>query len=143
MIMSERDSVHKEIERLQNEVAVTNHKLKDSEIHSKKHDEEKRKLVCQIELLKRELDAALVDRDKALTVDLDSRTDYRHKKLDIDKHKKERYSLSSEHLSSSTTKDGSDEPKSENLDDANSEIDRLRKTAERLQVELQDAAMEA
>merc|ERR1711971_1537089 len=36
LIMSERDSVHKEIEKFQEEVAVTNHKLKDSEIHSKK-----------------------------------------------------------------------------------------------------------
>lgn len=36
------------------------------ESKSKIHDEEKRKLVCQIELLRREIDAALLDRDRTI-----------------------------------------------------------------------------
>jgi hypothetical protein len=48
--MSERDSVHKEIEKLQDDVSNTNSKMKEVESKSKIHDEEKRKLVCQIEV---------------------------------------------------------------------------------------------
>ena len=50
MIMSERDSVHKEIEKLQDEVSNTNSKMKEVESKTKIHDDEKRKLVCQIEV---------------------------------------------------------------------------------------------
>lgn len=50
MIMSERDSVHKEIEKLQDEVSNTNSKMKEVEGKTKIHDDEKRKLVCQIEV---------------------------------------------------------------------------------------------
>ena len=66
LIMSERDSVHKEIEKLQDEVSTTNNKMKEAESSSKKNDEEKRSYICQIELLKREIEAALLDRDKAI-----------------------------------------------------------------------------
>ena len=48
LIMSERDSVHKEIEKLQDEVSVTNTKMKEVESSSKKQDEEKRKYLCQM-----------------------------------------------------------------------------------------------
>merc|ERR1712106_465360 len=103
MIMSERDSVHKEIEKLQDEVSNTNSKMKEIETRTKVHDDEKRKLVCQIELLRREIDAALLDRDKAIkeahelreklgereksttgksTLDFDSRKDLRQSKVE-------------------------------------------------------------
>ena len=39
--MSERDSVHKEIEKLQDEVSTTNSKIKEVESSSKKNDEMK------------------------------------------------------------------------------------------------------
>jgi len=164
MIMSERDSVHKEIEKLQDEVSNTNSKMKEVETRTKVHDEEKRKLVCQIELLRREIDAALLDRDKAIkeahelreklgereksttgksTLDFDSRKDLRQSKLDVDKHNKERDSVSSEHLAMLASKDGSDRTKVENLDQAMAEIERLRKDGEKLQGELTDASLEA
>ena len=109
LIMSERDSVHKEIEKLQDEVSTTNTKIKEAENSSKKNDEEKRNYMCQIELLKREIEAALVDRDKALkeahelrekvgerdkkagdvgSSDQDVRVDYRHSRSDLDKQHK-------------------------------------------------------
>jgi len=157
MIMSERDSVHKEIEKLQDEVSNTNSKMKEIETRTKVHDDEKRKLVCQIELLRREIDAALLDRDKAIkeahelreklgereksttgksTLDFDSRKDLRQSKLDVDKHNKERDSVSSEHLAMLASKDGSNRTKVENLDQAMAEIERLRKDGEKLQGEL-------
>lgn len=40
MIMAERDTVHKEIEKLQDEVANTNNKMKDVESRTKVQDEE-------------------------------------------------------------------------------------------------------
>ena len=111
LIMSERDSVHKEIEKLQDEVSSTNTKMKEVENSSKKQDEEKRKYLCQIELLKREIEAALVDRDKAIkeahelrekvgereksslessSQGLELRKDLRHSRTDVEIENKER-----------------------------------------------------
>merc|ERR1719193_227822 len=105
MIMSERDSVHKEIEKLQEEVSNSNSRLKTAENKMKGQEEERRKLVCQIELLRREIDAAMTDRDVALkeghelreklgerdksaaaksTLDFDSRREYMSR-LEVDK----------------------------------------------------------
>ena len=111
LIMSERDSVHKEIEKLQDEVSATNTKMKEVENSSKKQDEEKRKYLCQIELLKREIEAALIDRDKAIkeahelrekvgereksslessSQGLELRKDLRHSRTDVEIENKER-----------------------------------------------------
>ena len=111
LIMSERDSVHKEIEKLQDEVSSTNTKMKEVENSSKKQDEEKRKYLCQIELLKREIEAALIDRDKAIkeahelrekvgereksslessSQGLELRKDLRHSRTDVEIENKER-----------------------------------------------------
>ena len=149
MIMSERDSVHKEIEKLQDDVSTTNSKMKEVESKSKIHDEEKRKLVCQIEvfiyikqsnnncfhqqLLRREIDAALVDRDRTIkeahelreklgerdksstgsksTAEGEGRNDAsRQSRSDTDPHK-ERASASTEHLALLSAKDGADRTK--------------------------------
>ena len=149
MIMSERDSVHKEIEKLQDDVSTTNSKMKEVESKSKIHDEEKRKLVCQIEvfiyikqsnnncfhqqLLRREIDAALVDRDRTIkeahelreklgerdksctgsksTAEGEGRSDAsRQSRMDTDPHK-ERASASTEHLALLSAKDGADRTK--------------------------------
>ena len=110
LIMSERDSVHKEIEKLQDEVSITNTKMKEAEHSSKKNDEDKRKFVCQIELLKREIEAALLDRDKAIkeahelrekggdkssldgsNQDLEQRKESRQSRNDMEKQLKQRY----------------------------------------------------
>ena len=109
--MSERDSVHKEIEKLQDEVSTTNSKIKEVESSSKKNDEEKRSYLCQIEMLKREIEAALIDRDRAIkeahelrekvverekssldssTQDLEMRKEFRHSRTDMDKQHKQR-----------------------------------------------------
>ena len=154
MIMSERDSVHKEIEKLQDEVSNTNCKMKEVESRSKVHDEEKRKFVCQIELLKREIDAALLDRDKALkdahevkekmgerdksttgksVIDFDSQNQAIKQSNKENNSNKERDISNEQQL---TDKDCNDRNKVENLDQAVAEIDRLRKDSEKLQGDL-------
>ena len=50
--------------------------------------------------------------------------------------------MSSEHLSTITAKDGEGGAKIDNIDQANSEIDRLRKSNEKLQGELQGKRLE-
>jgi chromosome segregation ATPase len=66
LIMSERDSVHKEIEKLQEEVTVTKKKLNTADNKNLGFDEERRKLLLQTEMLKREIEQSLYDRDKAI-----------------------------------------------------------------------------
>ena len=114
LIMSESDSVHKEIEKLQDEVSTTNSKMMEAENSSKKNDEEKRSYICQIELLKREIEAALLDRDKAIkeahelrekvgereksmfdngSQDMELRKEFRQTKTDMEKPYKHRYMI--------------------------------------------------
>lgn len=86
--MSERDSVHKEIEKLQEEVGETKKKVAGAENKTRSHEDEvrtyksgpgvsffkssfmsplqRRKLLCQVEMLKREIEQSLSERDKAL-----------------------------------------------------------------------------
>ena len=64
--MSERDSVHKDIEKMQEELKEKNKKLSNQENRSKHYEDDKRKLSCKIEMLKRELEQSLHERDKAM-----------------------------------------------------------------------------
>ena len=64
--MSERDSVHKDIEKMQEELKEKNKKLSNQESRSKHYEDDKRKLTCKIEMLKRELEQSLHERDKAM-----------------------------------------------------------------------------
>ena len=66
LIMSERDSVHKGIEKLQEEIKEKNKKLASHEERNKHYDDEKRKWSCKIEMLKRELEQSMHERDKAM-----------------------------------------------------------------------------
>ena len=59
LIMSERDTFHKEMEKLQDEVSIARKTKKQEE-------EERRKLSCQVEMLKREVEQSLQERDKAM-----------------------------------------------------------------------------
>ena len=59
LIMSERDTFHKEMEKLQDEVSMARKTKKQEE-------EERRKLSCQVEMLKREVEQSLQERDKAM-----------------------------------------------------------------------------
>jgi len=105
LIMSERDSVHKDIEKMQEELKEKNKKLSNQENRSKHYEDDKRKLSCKIEMLKRELEQSLHERDKAMkeTHEIRERVggktsaDHEHSKNvnkhrfgDIDRNKKDR-----------------------------------------------------
>eukprot|EP00094_Tigriopus_californicus_P004988 TCALIF_04803-PB protein Name:"Similar to DLG5 Disks large homolog 5 (Homo sapiens)" AED:0.05 eAED:0.05 QI:159/0.84/0.87/0.96/0.93/0.93/33/0/2582 len=162
LIMSERDTVHKEIEKLQEEVSATKKKMSGMESKSKVQDDERRKLTCQVEILKREIEQALYDRDKAVKEAHEWRdklgggkmaSDYgehgKHSsksKFDVEKNKRDRDGASTETLDTSASQSLSDlgtKQRMENLDQANAEIDRLRKMTEKLGGDLQDAGLEA
>ena len=64
--MSERDSVLKGIEKLQEEIKEKNKKLASHEERNKHYDDEKRKWSCKIEMLKRELEQSMHERDEAM-----------------------------------------------------------------------------
>lgn len=64
--MSERDSVHKEIERLQEEITNTRKKMVSLESKTRLHEDERKKLFCQVEMLKQEIEQSLYERDMAL-----------------------------------------------------------------------------
>jgi hypothetical protein len=68
LVMRERDSVHKEIEKLQDDLMQSNKKIKTLEIKSNEIHDEKKILLYEVESLRREIKSALDDRDNALKV---------------------------------------------------------------------------
>jgi predicted nucleic acid-binding Zn-ribbon protein len=68
LVMRERDSVHKEIEKLQDDLLQSNKKLKTLEIKSNEIHDEKKMLLYEVESLRREIKSSLDDRDNALKV---------------------------------------------------------------------------
>ena len=68
LVMRERDTVHKEIEKLQDDLSQSNKKFKNVESKNNDLNEEKKMLLYQIESLRREIMSALDDRDTAIKV---------------------------------------------------------------------------
>lgn len=68
LVMRERDTVHKEIEKLQDDLVQSNKKLKSVEVKNGELHDEKKMLLYQVESLRREIMSALDDRDTALKV---------------------------------------------------------------------------
>ena len=68
LVMRERDSVHKEIEKLQEDLLQSNKKVKTTESKINEINDEKKMLLYQVESLRREIISALDDRDSALKV---------------------------------------------------------------------------
>lgn len=68
LVMRERDTVHKEIEKLQDDLSQSNKKLKTIEAKNNELNDEKKMLLYQVESLRREIMSALDDRDMALKV---------------------------------------------------------------------------
>merc|ERR1712129_261782 len=114
--------------------------------------DEKRKLSCKIEMLRRELEQSMHERDKAMRESHDLREKIgggkassehdgynknvnKHRFGDTDRSKKDRDFASTETIDTSalaTKKESLD-----NLDQANAEVEKLRKLAEKLTGELQ------
>ncbi|CAL4062461.1 unnamed protein product, partial [Meganyctiphanes norvegica] len=154
LVMSERDTVHKEMDKLQEELSSASVKIKTIEETTSNSTKERESLLLQIEMLKREIAASLHDRDKAIkevndlrerfgTQQEDTNKEWERSYKDYDTYKQDReprhkevgnVGPSSHDMYSKAQKERLD-----NLDQANQEIDRLRKTIDKLQTELQEA----
>ena len=167
LIMSERDAVHKEIEKLQEEVKDTKTRMAGAEHKTREWEEERRKMLLQVETLKREIEQALYDRDQAIREAQELRDklgcgktlkDHSRSSVSVGRaDRKSRYSAaSSEALESALAAVADKRTKGkisaggfgpgerlENVDVANVEIDRLRKVTEELGGELHEAGLEA
>uniref|UniRef100_A0A2R5L5D5 Putative membrane-associated guanylate kinase maguk n=1 Tax=Ornithodoros turicata TaxID=34597 RepID=A0A2R5L5D5_9ACAR len=124
LIMSERDSVHKEIERLQEELQESQKKMRLLETNHKASLDE-------MESLKREIASALQDRDRAL------------KELNELREKHSKNSSEEDPSRDGTRKDLPAAGSLGDLNQANQEIENLRRNMERLQAEVAEAQQEA
>ncbi|CAG0884142.1 unnamed protein product [Darwinula stevensoni] len=145
LVMGERDNVHKEIERLQDELSKATMTKKMLEGSNKEYSEE-------LESLKREITVALHDRDRALKEINDLRQRLGGKADGLgpgDREPRHSFEASKENRDVSGHYDGADSldsqrvEKLENLDQANQEVEKLRKLVEKLKAELKDALQEA
>ncbi|XP_011314255.1 disks large homolog 5 isoform X2 [Fopius arisanus] len=155
LIMGERDTVHKEMEKLGDDLSQAYAKITHLENQNKQLVDGKKTLSYQIETLRREISSALLDRDEAFKEcnvlrqkfgdysEVASR-DYKNR-LEIHSYNRERINSSKEAECESNTRDYSkrDKERMDDLDQANLEIDRLRKQVEAVQTELEEAIQEA
>uniref|UniRef100_A0A1B6CJU0 PDZ domain-containing protein n=1 Tax=Clastoptera arizonana TaxID=38151 RepID=A0A1B6CJU0_9HEMI len=157
--MSERDSVHKEMEKLTEDLTQAFKKNKALELQTKEILEEKTALTYHIETLKREITSALHDRDKALKECNDLREkfgEYTAKEESQRECFKTRFEYAYNRERDAGRKDPRElqtttmdlfnkcqKERMDNLDQANQELDKLRKHADKLQSELQEALQEA
>ncbi|KAM3956975.1 LOW QUALITY PROTEIN: MAGUK family member discs large 5 [Aphomia sociella] len=166
LIMSERDTVHKEMEKLSDERQAALKRVAALESALQASREKERASALQEESLRRELESALVDRDRAIKECTDLKTPQNTATLG-----KSRQDNSAYHhlgLSSGVGNDGflngqhsndpsldkfqglvgmsaeaADKERAESLEQNNPEMERLRKQVDRLQGELADAQREA
>ncbi|XP_067206237.1 disks large homolog 5 isoform X2 [Linepithema humile] len=155
LIMGERDTVHKEIEKLGDDLSQAYAKATHLETQNKQLIEEKKALSYQIETLKREISSAMHDRDEALKLCNELRQkfgdysegssrEYMHR-LELNSFSRERDSVSKEAEKETNTRDYAtrDKQRMDNLEQANLELDKLRKSVDTLQAELEEAIEEA
>ncbi|KAJ8669316.1 hypothetical protein QAD02_000575 [Eretmocerus hayati] len=166
LIMGERDTVHQEMESLGNELSQAYAKSTILETESKQLADEKKALSYQIETLRREISSALHDRDEALKEcnELRQRFGEAYGSESSGRERKnrlellhgvpgypgtERDSANKELLDpekESNARDYNaqrDKQRMENLDQANLELDKLRKFVDTLQSDLEEAVQEA
>ncbi|XP_016842617.1 disks large homolog 5 isoform X3 [Nasonia vitripennis] len=155
LIMGERDNVHHEMETLGNDLSQAYAKVTHLENENKQLVEEKKTLSYQIETLRREISSALHDRDEALKECNELRQkfgDYseasnrdRKNRLELHSYNIERDVASKEAEKESNPRDYAKREKErmDNLDQANLELDKLRKFVDTLQADLEEAVQEA
>ncbi|XP_061936593.1 disks large homolog 5 isoform X5 [Apis cerana] len=155
LIMGERDTVHKEMEKLGDDLTQAYTKITHIENQNKQFIEEKKALSYQIETLRREISSALQDRDEALKqcnelrqkfgdYSEGSNRDYKNR-MELHSYNHERDNSSKEAERENNTADYTkrDKERMDNLDQANLELDKLRKSVDKLQTELEEALQEA
>ncbi|CAG9564437.1 unnamed protein product [Danaus chrysippus] len=163
LIMSERDTVHKEMEKLSDDLQAALKRVAALEAALQASRDEQRATALQAESLRREIESALADRDRAIKECTDLKTPQNTNTLGKSRQDNSVY----HHLGLSTGvgTDGflngqhsndpsmdklqglvlgeSDKVQSDNLEQANQELQRLRARSHRLQAELADALREA
>ncbi|CAK9821504.1 Disks large homolog 5 [Anthophora retusa] len=155
LIMGERDTVHKEMEKLGDDLTQAYTKITHLENQNKQFMEEKKALSYQIETLRREISSALQDRDEALKqcnelrqkfgdYSEGSNRDYKNR-MELHSYNRERDNSNKEAEREDSTADYTkrDKERMDNLDQANLELDKLRKSVDKLQTELEEALQEA
>ncbi|XP_014609280.1 PREDICTED: disks large homolog 5 isoform X4 [Polistes canadensis] len=154
LIMGERDTVHKEMEKLGDDLSQSYNKITHLETQNKQLIEEKKTLSYQIETLRREISSALQDRDESLKQCNELRQkfgdyseganrDYKNR-LELHSYNRERDSVNKEAERETDNGDAKGEKeRMDNIDQANLELDKLRKSVDTLQTELEEAIQEA
>ncbi|XP_065163474.1 disks large homolog 5 isoform X1 [Atheta coriaria] len=148
LIMSERDTVHKEMERLSDDLSQAKRKNKLLESDNKDLLEEKQGLNNQLESLRREIASALHDRDKALKECNDLREKFGEYTTKEDNVLKSPLNCNYAQGENSMRKEiqvanFSQRQRLDNLDQANQELESLRKSLDKTQLELTEALQEA
>ncbi|XP_043667524.1 disks large homolog 5-like isoform X6 [Vespula pensylvanica] len=154
LIMGERDTVHKEMEKLGDDLTQSFTKITHLENQNKQLVDEKKTLSYQIETLRREISSALQDRDESLKQCNELRQkfgdyseganrDYKNR-LELHSYNRERDNASKEAERETNNGDAKREKeRMDNIDQANLELDKLRKSVDTLQAELEEAIQEA
>ncbi|CAH0401058.1 unnamed protein product [Chilo suppressalis] len=165
LIMSERDTVHKEMEKLSDDLQAALKRVAALEAALQASREEQRASAVQAESLRREIESALVDRDRAIKECSDLKTP-QNNALAKSRQDNSAYHhlglasgvgndgfLNGQHSNDPSldklqglvglAAEGGDKDRSEALEQNNPELERLRKMMERLQAELSDAQREA
>lgn len=166
LIMSERDTVHKEMEKLSDDLQAALKRVAALESALQASREEQRATALQAESLRREIESALVDRDRAIKECTDLKTPQNTSTLGKSRQDTSAYHhlglasgvgndgfLNGQHSNDPSLDklqglvgmvvDGVDKERVDNLEQANQELERLRKQIDRLQAELADAQREA
>ncbi|XP_026322760.1 disks large homolog 5 [Hyposmocoma kahamanoa] len=161
LIMSERDTVHKEMEKLSDDLQAALKRVAALESALQASREEQRATALQAESLRREIECALVDRDRAIKECSDLKTP-----INNTTNHKSRQDNSAYHHLGLTSGVGNDaflngqsndpsldklqgggssasKERVETLEQANQELERLCKVVQRLHHDLADAQQEA
>lgn len=161
LIMSERDTVHRDMEKLSDDLQQAVEKIKILDADNKELQEDKRNLNYQLESLRREIASALHERDKAIKECNDLREKFgatsESGRLIHDGQMKKSRALLIDSFSALGDVSGckehlrGDDARSiinqrqrlDNLDQANQELESLRKSLDKAQTELAEAVQEA
>ncbi|XP_063537003.1 disks large homolog 5 [Cydia strobilella] len=166
LIMSERDTVHKEMEKLTDDLQAAMKRVAALESALQLSREEQRAQALQAESLRREIESALVDRDRAIKECTDLKTPQNTSTLGKSRQDNSAYHhlglasgvgtdgfLNGQHSNDPSldklqglvgmSGDGADKERVDNLEQANQELQRLRKQLDRAVADLNDAQREA
>ncbi|XP_044252659.1 disks large homolog 5 [Tribolium madens] len=157
LVMSERDQVHKEMEKLSDDLAQALKKGKMLDADNQELVGEKQAIGYQLESLRREIASALYERDKALKECADLREKFGELGASNDDNRR-REQTRSRHLEGlggpcenvgrkdalqSDVRTIGQRQRLDNLDQANQELESLRKSLDKAQTELSEAIQEA